>query len=325
MKRFVPRTRGSWPRCLQPFDLTAYAAAMAIGYGVKRHFSTASAEELQYLLRPTAALVEYATGHEFVAERGIGFFCRQLHLVIAPVCSGANFLVVAFAALVFGFSSRTEHASGKLVWFLASAALAYSATPVINALRITLWLHSAPAHVEGLLSAEACHRLVGIVSYLGGLLLLYALAAKVFAKRSLATIDFAVPLALYFAVTLLVPWLRGVSQPAYWDHAAAVATVVSAAALLLLGTSRLLRGNGEGRVARRSMSDGWAGGRRIGSRCLNAGRCNQAIQELEQRALDLRPTGRRDGRAIGIADANHMVETVGPALHVDSQDVHADR
>lgn len=321
MKRFFvpiarPRSRG-----LQPLDVAVYAAAVAVSYGVKRHSSTAAADELAYLLQPTAALVEYATGYEFIAERGTGFFCRELHLVIAPVCSGANFLIVSFAALVFGFSNRAPRPSSKLTWFVASAALAYVSTLVINAARITLSLRWAEAPAASP-SGEAAHRLIGIVAYLGGLLLLYAFAGQLFDRRKLSAFHFALPLAVYSGVTLVVPWLRGAaSRPDYWEHAGAVSTVVAAAAaLLLVQTARrsLFGRDGEG------FDSGRRGDGSVGARSL-VGRGNQTIEELEQRPLDLGPAGCRDGRTVRVANVDHVVQAVGPSLHVDSQDVYADR
>jgi exosortase K len=199
---------------------------------VKQHCSAASADELAFLLRPTAALVGYATGHQFVAERGAGFFCRELHLMIAPVCSGANFLVIAFTALVLGFTARTRPGR-KVAWFFASAGLAYLATLGTNAVRIALSLGLAETLSATALSHAAVHRLLGIFTYLGGLLALYAVAGRLFASRPLSRVHVALPLGVYITVTLLVPWLRGAAtQPDYWTHASVVAAAVSAAALL---------------------------------------------------------------------------------------------
>jgi len=218
------------PRAL---DLGSYAAALAIAYGVKRFCSTAGADELEFLLRPTAAMVELLTGCAFVAERGAGFFSRELSVVIAPVCAGANFLVVAFTALVLGFSARAQGPRRKGAWFLASAAGAYLATLVVNATRITLSLRLAePLHANGL-SAAAVHRLLGIGVYLGGLLMLYALAGRVFAKRTLSALELGVPLGVYAAVTLVTPWLGGAGATArYWTHASVVGAAVVGAAIL---------------------------------------------------------------------------------------------
>jgi exosortase K len=246
-----------------PLDAAAYSSAFALAYAVKHHCSTAGADQLAFLLRPTAALVGYATAHEFVPERGAGFFCRELPLMIAPVCSGANFLIVAFTTLVLGFSARTERPGRKLAWFFASAGLAYVATLLINAGRITLSLGLAEPLRDTALSPAALHRLLGVVTYLGGLLALYAIAGRLFAKRTLSRRAFAVPLGVYTGVTLLLPWLRGAgAQPGYWTHASVVVTAVAVAAMLcFVGRAQPSLGrHGDGSVHR---SGAWGGRRRL--------------------------------------------------------------
>jgi exosortase K len=249
-----------------PLDTVAYTSAFALAYAVKHHCSTAGADQLAFLLRPTAALVGYATAHDFVPEHGAGFFCRELQLMIAPVCSGANFLIVAFTTLVLGFSARTERPSRKLAWFFASAGLAYVATLLINAGRITLSLGLAERLRDTALSPAALHRLLGVVTYLGGLLALYAIAGRLFAKRTLSGIHFAVPLGVYAGVTLLVPWLRGAgAQSGYWTHASVVVTAVAVAAMLcFLGRFRPSLGRHSGGSV--SLSRVWDGRRRLGGR-----------------------------------------------------------
>lgn len=241
-----------------PLDLVPYAGALALAYAVKHFCSTAGADQLAFLLRPTAALVELATGHAFVAERGAGYFSRELSVMIAPVCSGANFLVVAFTALVLGFTARAKRPSVKLAWFFASAALAYLATLLINATRIAVSLRLADPSAGSALSGQSVHRLLGIVTYLGGLLALYAFAGRLFARRTLSALDFAVPLGVYSAVTLLTPWLRGAGARAeYWSHASVVGSVViaTAAALLARQLFRSLGRSSDGLSSRRNSSD----------------------------------------------------------------------
>jgi exosortase K len=243
MTRSLSKTRAWLPA---PLDAAAYTLAFVLAYAVKHHCSTAGADQLTFLLRPTAALVAYATGHEFIHERGAGFFCRELKLMIAPVCSGANFLIVAFTTLVLGFSARTERPSRKLAWFFVSAGLAYLTTLLINAGRITLSLGFSERLRDIALSPAALHRLLGIITYLVGLLALYAVAGRFFAKRTLSGVHLAVPLGVYAGVTLLVPWLRGAgSRPDYWAHAGVLVSVITVAAVLcffgravLLGQSR---------------------------------------------------------------------------------------
>jgi exosortase K len=194
---------------LSPWDLVAVAVVLLAAYQVKRFASHAGAHELDCLLRPTAALVSALSGHVFEPEPGAGYTSRELFVVIAPVCSGVNFAIVAFTALACGFVPRVRRPLGKLGWVLACVPVAYVTTVVTNALRIAFALALGPRLVAlGWASAEAAHRGIGVAVYLASLLALSALAGALLGvRRGSAT----VPLLVYLAVTLVTPLLRGVA------------------------------------------------------------------------------------------------------------------
>jgi exosortase K len=94
-----------WARFHRPlwaWDVLLLSSVLLTAYGIKRYAAAAGADELNGLLGPTAALVEKLSGHDFVRERGTGYFNRELGLVIAPSCAGTNYLVVAFCTLALG-------------------------------------------------------------------------------------------------------------------------------------------------------------------------------------------------------------------------------
>lgn len=199
-------------------DAVLLGAAAALALGFKYGAGRANADELAFLLEPTAWLVERATGHDFVRERGSGPFSRELALVIAPSCAGTNYAVVAFSTLVFGFVPRLDGIGKKLAFALAATALAYGATLLVNATRITLSIHAGT-------TGDALHRAEGVVVYLGSLLALWlGVEAGLFGRvRREARGFLAFPLGVYLAVTLVVPALNGAAtRPAFFGHAASV-------------------------------------------------------------------------------------------------------
>ena len=138
--------------------------ALAI-WGMKRHYSDARAEQLSWVLTPTATLVSAATGVTFTQEPGEGYLSRERRFVIEKSCAGVNFMIAAFgmSALVLWHRVRSwPSAIGVLV---LSAAASYLTAIAVNATRIAtaLWL-SVPAEA---------HRIEGITVYFGGLVLLY--------------------------------------------------------------------------------------------------------------------------------------------------------
>jgi len=233
--------RGSgaaWCPSLTDWDAAAVVLVLALAYLVKAFASHAGARELGFLLAPTAALVSALTGHAFNAESGAGYTSRELFVVIAPVCSGINFAIIAFTALTCSFVADMTRPLAKLLWVLASAPLAYAATLAANALRITLALAVGPRLAAGgLVSAEAAHRAIGVGVYLGCLLGLHALCAGLLRRRPGSV---AVPIVVYLGVTLVTPLLRGASlRGQFAAHAAVVIGAAGVAWAVLCLRSRL--------------------------------------------------------------------------------------
>jgi exosortase K len=219
-------------RSLNAWDAAALLAVLGADYALKSFASHAGARELGWLLAPTAALVTRLSGHAFGAEAGAGYVSRDLFVVIAPVCSGINFLIIAFSALTCGFVTSFVTPAHKWVWTLVCAPLAYAATIAANALRITLALGAGRSlSASGVLSPGSAHRALGIAVYLACLLGLHAAIGAVLSRRSRA-LRFAsarlgwvlVPLASYLAVTVVIPVLHGrSSHVAFGEHTMSVA------------------------------------------------------------------------------------------------------
>lgn len=204
----------------------ALLAALAGAFALKRFYSTATAADLRLLLAPTAWLVEVAGGHRFDWTSG-GYLSAERRFLIAPACAGVNFLIVAFAALVLGLVRPSRPVWQNLGVLAASAAAAFGATIVANAVRILiaipLWTHRVSL---GPLGGARLHELVGVVVFLATLLLLL-LAARRLAR---APVRAWVALVPYAGLMLVVPLLRGAHRrPEFWGHAALVTGALLAA------------------------------------------------------------------------------------------------
>jgi exosortase K len=205
-----------------------FLVAIGAAFALKRFYSTASAADLRFVLAPTTWLVEVAGGHRFDWTSG-GYLSTELRFLVAPVCAGVNFLIVAFSALVLGFVRPARPGWQNVGFLLGSAAAAYATTVLANALRILiaipLWTHDISF---GWLTGAMLHELVGVVVFLGMLLLLH-LAAR---RLAGAPVHAWVPLLPYAGVMLVVPLLRGAHQrPEFWGHAGMVGGALLAAAV----------------------------------------------------------------------------------------------
>ena len=153
--------------------LCVIAVATLVAWGLKRHYADARADELEWMLQPTARLVSALTGTTFVRVPGEGHVSYERLFVIEKACAGVNFMIAAFALVVLARVPHVRSAAHGAALLSAALVVSYVTAIVVNAVRITaaLWLasHAATATV----SAAQVHRVEGIVVYFVALLLLY--------------------------------------------------------------------------------------------------------------------------------------------------------
>jgi exosortase K len=153
--------------------LAAAAAALLVAWALKRHYSDARADDLLWVLTPTAKLVGAMTSSPFTLQPGEGYLSRERLFLIEKSCAGVNFMLAAFGMLVCTLFHRvrTVVSAGSVLG--VSLLVGYTAAVVINAVRIAmaLWLAAHPVALP--ISGAALHRLEGILVYFGGLMLLH--------------------------------------------------------------------------------------------------------------------------------------------------------
>ena len=108
---------------------------------------------------------------------------RSSMFVIAPACAGVNFALAAFLALALGGLAAMTSCARAACALAIAAALAYVATLVVNTVadRDRVQMHRARSTSRA--DRGELHRLEGIVVYLGGLCVLYALARSLDGHR----------------------------------------------------------------------------------------------------------------------------------------------
>lgn len=160
---------------------------LGIAYALKRHYSSADAEALAWILAPTAWLVEALVGAPFVSEQGVGYVNNELRFAIAPSCAGVNFMIVAICAATLGFVGQRRTLFGKIGFVLGSVPAAYVLALGTNTLRITiaLFLQEHPPQLDALSSAQL-HHAGGIVVYFTCLCVFYVIAEQIW-SRALST------------------------------------------------------------------------------------------------------------------------------------------
>ena len=206
-------------------QLLKLLAVLLIAFALKHFYSTASVNELRWILTPTTFLVELVSGRTFFFEMHAGYMSSDRSFLIATSCAGVNFMIAAFLMLSLAKLWRRE-----LSWKLLPAALAvsYVATIVANTVRISTALHLQNRGFDiASLSANQLHRLEGILIYFGFLLLLYWVSERAtdqsdFSRKNGRVVNaarFVFPLFIYYAATLAMPLVTSIYRQDFADTA----------------------------------------------------------------------------------------------------------
>ena len=154
---------------MRKWQVAAIAIAAVVVIAGKQYYRTATPGDLAWILAPTAhALTALHCGH-FVFDAQAGWVDANQSFAIAPACAGLHFALAAFLALVIGWLSRMRDAKSTAKRLLLAAAIAYVATIVVNTTRIAIALA---------MRRPDLHQMEGTLVYLGGLVLVYALARR---------------------------------------------------------------------------------------------------------------------------------------------------
>ena len=202
-----------------------FVIVLAAAISLKQYYSTASANDLRWILWPTARFTEIITGTHFTFEPYAGYMSADRSFLIASACAGVNFLIAAFIMLSLRtlWNYRTTGIKCRTLFFTAVAA--FGITIVANTVRISsaLWLNRSRPTLAGL-DHNDIHRLDGILIYFGCLLMLFVASEKLVNRSKTSIRTFMVPLAIYYAMTLAIPIANGALKQgsAFWEHAAFV-------------------------------------------------------------------------------------------------------
>lgn len=240
-------------------------AAVLMVYLLKSWYTTAGSNDLFWILAPTAWLVETVSGIDFYHLPAAGWVNQSHGVVIAPSCSGMNFLIMLLAMVTCRLILSPLSISYTLLSAAFSAMAAYCITLVVNALRIwiSLLLYGLDIY-DGLLTPETVHRIAGISIYY--LFLCFSYQAVSFMLKQTVMEDKqnsgrcsgrrvsppAVPLGCYLLFTLGVPVLNrayGANPERFLLHGSTVLgisilitiTLPASAAMLQYAGRRLYR------------------------------------------------------------------------------------
>lgn len=158
-----------------------YLFGLVLILGIKYYYSKADSDALQWILAPTAWWVRTLCGIPFEYVPGAGYINHSYQFLIAPSCSGVQFIMIAIATLIFTFVHRMKTFKKSVLWTAFSVGVSYPFTVFINGFRIVcsiylpLWFHRLGVEA-GWLTPERLHTMTGIAVYFTSLFFLYRIA-----------------------------------------------------------------------------------------------------------------------------------------------------
>ena len=198
-----------------------------IAGGLKVFYSTASVNDLRWVLAPTTFFVEFVTGETFEFESYAGYMNADYSYLIASSCSGMNFFITAFLMLAVVRLWKRE-ASWAII--PVTLVVAYLTTIVANTVRIAIAIRLHRMSPDMIwVNPEQLHRFEGIFIYFGFLLLLFVLSESMDEQSRFKDPFYLLrrsflPLLVYWAVTLGIPIANGAyaQGKSFWEHTAFV-------------------------------------------------------------------------------------------------------
>jgi exosortase K len=171
-------------------NLIFYLTGFLIVFILKLFYSKAGSDQLLWILTPTAWWVKILNGIPFDYQTGVGFVNHSYRFIIAPSCSGVQFMMISIAMLIFSFVHRMGTKKKGVGWIGLSVMVSYLFTILVNGVRIILAIY-LPLYIEGIqitsflnnwMTPERLHTVIGIVVYFTSLIGIYCMAEFVSLK-----------------------------------------------------------------------------------------------------------------------------------------------
>lgn len=264
------------------------AAAVVIIFAMSYFCRTSDSDALKWILAPTAWWAGILGGiyFEYLPHQGyVNYFHRFL---IAPSCAGSRFMLLTFLMLAFSFRlsdylcgdrqvySERDYKENinmrkEYLWFGFSIVFSYISTVFINGIRIvaSVYLPDILERVHlmnGWLTPDRLHTLIGTVTYFSFLCLVYLAAvwlrghifvqteksssvssspfASGIPERSKQCAGLLVPVFWYLLIVLALPFIKRMYHnewEGFGQYAVLIVSVCGSVYVLLMVVGRIRR------------------------------------------------------------------------------------
>ena len=164
-----------------PFYLTTIGLFILLKFGYK----LADNDNLIFLLKPTDQIVGLLTGSHSIYFSDKGYYHDSLNILIEKSCSGFNFMLLCFCMLTFLFLKHSNNKTFKILSIPVSLIVSYVLTIFVNASRIFVSI-IMQQQVSNILIGRShliLHEIVGVITNLTFLILIYSIAEKSLTKK----------------------------------------------------------------------------------------------------------------------------------------------
>lgn len=164
-------------------NLPFYIGLLLLFVLLKYLYTLSTNDHLLFLLAPTNACIEIATGSKATYLLTTGFVHHQLPIIIDRSCAGFNFWLLSFTLLTISTIHYYSINTDKLLACVALLLISYAATLFVNVSRIMVAILTLKyKNLYTGLSKEWMHEAQGAFIYLLFLIVLYISIQYITAK-----------------------------------------------------------------------------------------------------------------------------------------------
>ena len=162
-----------------------YLFAVGIFILLKLSYSFVDNDDLTFLLKPVSNLIVLLTGSKSVYLPDIGYYHENLNIVVEKSCSGFNFWILCFIMLTFLSLKYFERSFHKVLIIPMALLASYFFTIFVNTSRIftSIILQGQANNFLPSRPHYMLHEIVGIITNLAFLILIYILTQKILIKK----------------------------------------------------------------------------------------------------------------------------------------------
>ena len=201
-----------------------WTAILSSALLLKFYYSVATANDLQWILRPLAFLTETLTGLQFVMDSTGAWVNARNNVAIVKSCAGINFMVLSLPAYALAFRTHAVFAARSGRWWLKAAGgvaacvtAVWIAALLVNTARVIVSIHLyRSGFTFAGLGSEQIHQMAGVLIFFPALWAQFHWCGRLRAGRA-----WILAVACYLGMVIVLPILTGnfhADPKLFYDH-----------------------------------------------------------------------------------------------------------